>query len=188
MTIQRLERSPALRWRRDRDLSFQAWIDELDPACLPSARLVLHPDEVREAVTEVCKRAGTPSTPERTHLIEDVDAISTLFADLLQYPFLRLRFDVINTNACCKFHMDMVKARLICTYRGTGTQYGFAQWDRAPTQIRTVPTGSPIVLRGKHWPMDHRLSLLHRSPQIEGTGETRLLLVLDPVQERTNGP
>lgn len=51
---------------------------------------------------------------------------------------LRLRFDVINFNGCPKFHVDAVKARLVCTYRGTGTQYGLSVDGQDPEQIVTV--------------------------------------------------
>lgn len=36
-------------------------------------------------------------------------------------------------------------------------------------------------MRGKLWPPGPDPQLLHRSPPIEGTGETRLMLALDPV-------
>lgn len=46
-----------------------------------------------------------------------------------------------------------------------------------------MPTGAPIPLRGTLWPEGPRSGLLHRLPPIEGTGETRLVLVLDPVDD-----
>ncbi|MEM9762584.1 MAG: DUF1826 domain-containing protein, partial [Pseudomonadota bacterium] len=39
----------------------------------------------------------------------------------------------------------------------------------------------PIILRGTQWPETPRSGLLHRSPPIEGTGEARLILVIDPI-------
>jgi len=96
-------------------------------------------------------------------------------------PYLRLRLDVVRTNACRKFHIDAVTARLICTYRGTGTQYGISTDGADPKRVFTVPTGAPIILRGTLWPADLPSGLLHRSPPIVDTGETRLLLVIDPV-------
>ena len=97
--------------------------------------------------------------------------------------FLRLRLDVIAHDACRKFHIDAITARLICTYRGTGTQYGISTDGFEPTRIFTTPTGSPLILRGTLWPTNPPAGLLHRSPPIEGSGETRLLLVLDPVDD-----
>ena len=52
-----------------------------------------------------------------------------------------------------------------------------------PKQIFTVPTGSPMILRGSHWEQENRQGLLHRSPPIEGSGETRFVVVIDPVYE-----
>ena len=78
--------------------------------------------------------------------------------------------------------VDAVTSRLICTYRGTGTQYGIASDGEDPQRVFTAPTCMPIVLRGTLWPEDPPSGLRHRSPPIAGTGETRLLLVLDPVE------
>ena len=116
-------------------------------------------------------------------LIEDASALASIFADVMDSAYVRLRFDVVDTNACRKFHIDAVKARLVCTYRGTGTQYGLSENGHDPAQILTVPTGAPIILRGTRWPETQVSGVLHRSPPIAGTGETRLLLVLDPIDD-----
>jgi hypothetical protein len=115
--------------------------------------------------------------------VDDIAALAEIFAGLMRARWLRLRLDVVTTNACRRFHIDAVTARLVCTYRGTGTQYGISTDGAEPRRIFTVPTGSPIVLRGTLWPEHPRSGLLHRSPPIEGTGETRALLVLDPVDD-----
>ena len=116
-------------------------------------------------------------------LIEDASALASIFANVMDSAYVRLRFDVVDTNACRKFHIDAVKARLVCTYRGTGTQYGLSENGHDPAQILTVPTGAPIILRGTRWPETPVSGVLHRSPPIAGTGETRLLLVLDPIDD-----
>ena len=143
--------------------------------------MVLRPEAVPDAASQICDVCGTPDCAERARLIDDVAALADIFAGLMDAPYLQLRFDVVTDNACRKFHIDAVKARLICTYRGTGTEYGIARDGAEPPRIITVPTGAPILLRGKLWPESPRSGLLHRSPPIEGTGETRLVLVLDPV-------
>ena len=78
-------------------------------------------------------------------------------------------------------------ARLIRTYRGTGTQYGLANAAGDHETIHTVPTGAAIVLRCKRWPSKAKLDLVHRSPPIQGTGQTRLVLVLDPIADLDEG-
>jgi len=170
-------------WRRRPLPSFQSWIDALEPERLPTARVILRPGDVREAVVQICDATGTPDGCERELLVDDTAALADILAGLTPARYLRLRFDVITTNACRKFHIDTVTARLVCTYRGTGTQYGISTDGSEPRHVFTVPTGAPILLRGKLWPEPTTSGLLHRSPPIDGTGETRLVLVLDPLED-----
>ena len=170
-------------WQRRPLPSFQKWVDALAPDQLPKARVILRPEQVRDAVAGICDAGGTPDCPERDLLADDVAALADIFAKLMDTSFIRLRLDVINTNACCLFHMDAITARLICTYRGPGTQYGVSDGMAEPSQIFTTATGAPILLRGKLWPERPRSGLLHRSPPVKGTGLTRLVLVLDPIAD-----
>lgn len=168
-------------WRRRPPDGLQPWLDRLPAERLPTARTILPVTAVAAAVHAACDEAGTPRCAERDSLADDVSALATLFSGLLQASHLQLRFDVVDDNACTKFHIDNVPARLLCTYRGRGTEYGSARGRPEPERIRTVPTGAVAILRGAQWPAAERSDLLHRSPPIEGSGATRLLLVLDPV-------
>ena len=177
----------AVIWRRPELTALEPWIDALDPMQLPKVRMVLPAHTVREAVHQVCDSCGTPACNERNALVEDISDLAELFSDFMSTRYVRLRLDVVNTNACRKFHVDTVTARLVCTYRGTGTQYGTSQNKADPKRVFTVPTGSPILLRGTRWPEQPSSGLSHRSPPIQGTGETRLLFVLDPVADPYEG-
>lgn len=173
----------AVQWRRTPLPAFQTWMDGLAPQELPSLRAIFRAEQAVEIVRAACEASGTPAHDERDRFVDDVGALAALFARLMGSPYLRLRFDVVETNACCKFHIDAVEARLICTYRGRGTQYGLSRDGREPETVHCVPTGSPMIFKGTE---SHRRAgpvLLHRSPPIEGTGETRLLLVLDPIHD-----
>ena len=170
-------------WHRRPMSGFQSWIDALEPERLPKAREILRPETVRETLEAICDASGTPDCRERERLIDDTAALADIFLGVTSAPYLRLRFDVVTTNACRKFHIDAVTARLICTYCGTGTQYGISVDGAEPRRVFTVPTGAPILLRGTLWPERPKPGLRHRSPPIEGTGETRLLLVLDPISD-----
>jgi hypothetical protein len=171
----------AVVWRRQSLPSFQTWMNSLLPEALPQARLILRPEAVREVMAEVCDMSGTPPGAERDRLVDDIAALADIFAGLMRARWLRLRLDAVSTNACSRFHIDAVTARLICTYSGTGTQYGISTDGAEPRRVFHVATGAPILLRGTLWPGDPPSGLMHRSPPIEGTGETRLVLVLDPV-------
>ncbi len=176
-------------WQRQPLDSFQWWIDRLEPALLPRARIILRPELVRDAVLQVCDTCGTPASPERARLIDDIAALADIFATVMGARYLRLRLDVVNTDACRKFHIDAATARLVCTYRGTGTQYATGKQDRTGAgsaltgRMFTLPTGAPILLRGTLWREHPAAGLLHRLPPIAGTGQTRLVLVLDPVDD-----
>ncbi|WP_299847645.1 DUF1826 domain-containing protein [uncultured Roseovarius sp.] len=168
-------------WRRQTPPEVQAWLDKLDPEVLPRGRVILAANAVTDTIGHLFSTSGLPVGPEREWLHDDILTMVDVFSDLMSARFLRLRLDVVETNACRKFHIDAITARLVCTYRGTGTQYGISTDGRDPERVFTVQTGAPILLRGTLWPTQPLSGLLHRSPPIEGSGETRLVLVLDPV-------
>lgn len=169
-------------WRRQTPLDVQRWLDGLDPEHLPRGRVILRPEAVSESLQHLFDMYRLPDGDDRTWLHEDIVELATSFSDLLGALYIRMRLDVVTTNACRKFHVDAVTYRLVCTYRGTGTQYGIASAGNDPTQIFTAQTGAPILLKGT-LAAGPAAGLLHRSPPIEGTGETRLVLVLDPVTD-----
>lgn len=170
-------------WNRPTLPDIQRWINGLNAAHLPHGRIVLHRATVRDAVMTLWDNAGPSNSAERDWLINDVVSLADRFAEMMKVSYLRLRLETVKTNACRKFHVDAITARLVCTYRGTGTQYGTTSGNADPVQIETTPTGAPILLRGTLWPPMPATVLKHRSPPIEGTGEVRLVLVLDPVQD-----
>lgn len=169
--------------RREIPADVRTWFDTLPPDQLPGGRVILRPGAVPDAIYQLCEIAALPPGPEREWFQEDVIGLADSFADLMGAPFLRLRLDVVTNNACRKFHIDTILARLICTYRGPGTQYGVSQNWEDPRRILTVETGASFLLRGTLWPEDPTPSLRHRSPPIEGTSQTRLTLVLDPIYD-----
>lgn len=153
----------------------------LSDAQLPCDRGVLRPDAIRAHVLSLMPVVDAVDVASRDWLVEDIAKLATGFAALMEAPYIRLRLDVIKTNACRRFHIDAVTARLVCTYRGQTTQYGYAAPNTEPEEIHSVPQACPVILRGTKWADDAPTGLRHRSPPIEGTGETRLLLVLDPM-------
>lgn len=88
---------------------------------------------------------------------------------------LALRLEVIETDACRRFHADSVTLRTLCTYIGPGTQWHCVD---EPDAVRQVPTGAVAVFKGRT--LLDPPPVLHRSPPIIVSGERRLLLVIDP--------
>lgn len=177
----RQEDCAALVWQRTALTGFQEWLDNLDVDQIPEGRLVLRPRAIDDAVAQLCDMTGMPSSDGRQLLINDVAALGALFASLMEAQYVRLRLEKVTDNACRKFHRDTLTARLVCTYRGPGTEFGQAREDLDPDPIHAVPAFSPILLRGNHWLESPNSGLVHRSPPIEGTGQTRFVVVLDPI-------
>ena len=170
-------------WRRQTPPDVQSWLDGIDGEALPRARVVLPRHAVGEVVQQLFDMANLTDGAERAWLQQDIIGLADILSALMNARYLRLRLDVVTTNGCRKFHIDVATARLVCTYRGTGTQYGVSSDGDDPRRVFTVQTGAPILLRGTLRPTEPPSSLLHRSPPIEGTGETRFVLVLDPVDD-----
>lgn len=170
-------------WQRKVSETVLDWLAALDPGVLPQARQIVAVSGIGDAVEEALDRAQMPEGPGRAFLIEDITALANEFARIMDVPYMRLRLSGVSNNACRKFHVDAVRARLVCTYRGTGSQYGFAAEGNEPEEIFTESTGCPMLLRGLDWRETPVSGLVHRSPPIEGTGQTRLVLVLDPIDD-----
>ena len=168
-------------WRRYMQEGMQSWLDTLPVDQLPTGRIILPVLNVRSAVTELMNISKMPDCAERQLLLDDICLLAHEFNKLFASSYLRLRFDVITTNKCPKFHIDHVAARLLCTYRGAGTEYSFLDDQKRPAEIFSTPNCAAIVLRGTKWPTDCANNLVHRSPEINDGNETRLLFVIDPV-------
>ena len=166
-------------WQRKPIASFQDWVDGLPPEHLPELRTIVPLDRVESVVQAACDAKKLPAGPERNSLASDVAALAFIFGKIMDVHNVHLRFDVDDEVMCPKFHIDNVAARLLCTYRGPGTQYvAKANLDDSK-QIGQLTTGSVGLFRGKKWSSLESCTLLHRSPQIAPGSLTRLLLVID---------
>ncbi len=112
-------------------------------------------------------------------IAQDADALASQFAKIVGTDELRVRTEIVRSDACRKFHRDAVRARMICTYIGVGTEYCLASEEPEQAAIHCAPTGSPLFLKGKAWGDDQTAVLLHRSPPIEDKGAPRLVVVID---------
>jgi len=166
-------------WVRGRTPGFAAWIDALPPERLPSLRASCPVARVAEAAAKACDMAATPEGAGRDMLCDDIAALGEMFGQVMGCDQLRLRLDVVRSDACRRFHRDNVPARLLCTLRGRGTEYGLARDGGDPDPVLRMAAGDAGLFRGGAWPGAPRTRLLHRSPPIAGRGEARLLLVLD---------
>lgn len=170
-------------WQRRPQERLLAWIDALAPEKLPEMRLALPPNRVESYLERLCAARGGAGNPCGKMLASDAGFLATVFARVLKADRVTVRLDILRDDACRRFHLDNVPARLLCTYRGPGTEYGCAREGEDPDTIHRLQTGAVGLFRGRLWPGPEPSGIVHRSPPIAGRGETRLLLVIDPATD-----
>ncbi|WP_421779697.1 DUF1826 domain-containing protein [Kiloniella litopenaei] len=164
-------------WQRDLSVDFSNWIKGLSPENLPQFRSLVTVDALENSVHAACDLSHTPAGKHRDMLAGDIAALGFIMSEIMGSSLLHVRLEVVNTDACRKFHVDNMTARMLCTYLGRGTQIAQRGAESSPV---TVSAGDATLLRGARWPGKEETTIQHRSPPIAGTGETRLLLAIDP--------
>jgi hypothetical protein len=127
-------------------------------------------------------------------ILNDIKDLLLQFKELSGANSFRLLFTTVNTNMCSRFHTDMNDLRLLCTYNGPGTvwlsdsnvnrnaleTYGDNETIvKDNSQINYAKTGSVVLLKGAIFPLKGTKAIVHRSPTIEESGLSRLLLRID---------
>ncbi len=145
-------------------------------------------DDIDEPISHDTLATDIPALVEAARYDAMVDALTNeivplcqRFADIMDCVQMRLRLEVIETDACRKFHADNVSARLLMPLVGPGTQWIHAGGDESIYELQPGEVG---LFKGWRWTENPRI--LHRSPPVAATGATRLLFALNPV-ERNEG-
>lgn len=108
-------------------------------------------------------------------LAREIATLGLRFAKIMGCEALRLRLEVIETDACRRFHSDHVTARLLMPLVGPGTQWIETGSEEPIHELRPGDVG---VFKGRIWAEDPMI--LHRSPPIANTGQSRFLLAMNP--------
>lgn len=136
--------------------------------------------DLLEAAPSIIEVAGSPQeigaalAEANLDLARDAAALAARFAELMEVTSVSARLEAVTGDHCRKFHADYVDIRLIAIYAGPGTEY-LEQDGAAPARL---PVGWIGLFKGRAHGEAHS-PCLHRSPPIEGTGQRRLLLVID---------
>jgi hypothetical protein len=183
-----------LRAIREDDVSIAIW--EREPPSgttdiplknLSSFRFSASLGEIPDRLELELDSAGFNKGIRRNLLAIDIATLANRFGAVMNLTEAEIRLEHVTTNACKKFHGDYVTARLICTYAGPGTQWldGEDAEDCGcgePHNIQQMKAGDVALLKGRLWSENH--PAIHRSPPIEGSGEERLMLVINPPAPR----
>ncbi len=167
-------------WQRSLAPELQLWLDTLDCAQLPSLRTICPAHLAETVVLSALDTEGLGEGQGPSALARDAGELALAAGAVLKTRYVRLRFDVSRQRSCPKFHVDHVRARLLCTYRGPGTEYVPESALGSPGRCRQMTRGATGLFRGKLWLSAETCGLLHRSPGPASDGKARLLLVIDP--------
>ena len=73
-------------WERTPLKRFQDWIDRQNPLNLPKSRLIVPPEMVATALNNIVESSGLPSCEDRNIFVEDISALSLIFARTMHAP------------------------------------------------------------------------------------------------------
>ena len=140
-----------------------------------------------------------PASPGREDFAADIAFLVGIYNDLLGCPAIGLRLEVLNCAMCPRFHVDHTGIRLLCTYRGPGTEWledraadrsklgpvsaGICDEDSgiilSPTGIHHVEPYAIALLKGSRWQGNAGRGVVHRSPAVSVDEAPRVMLALD---------
>lgn len=147
---------------------------------------------------------GAADTPPRidlpglegpaTALARDIAALTELYTDLLGCPAVGVRLEALDRAMCPGWHSDRTGIRLLCTYRGPGTEWlDDTGIDRG--RLRALQPMPPsdraaafdiVLLKGSLWQGNAGRGAIHRSPAPRDG--IRYLLALDALWDAAAAP
>ena len=177
-------------WRRQPQPEIARELQDLHAVQLPDTRRESSAESFDEDVHDYLLSHGL--APDAfTHLRADMRLLADHFFRASGRDVLKFRLYTTRGNKCSKFHVDTRQLRLLCTYQGPGTEWlEESQVDRmalakgAPNEL-VIRHGEPSrfepfwvgIFKGD--PLFNWQGLVHRSPPISGSGQTRVIFCLD---------
>lgn len=172
-------------WRRTLPLCLHTLFNELDARRFTDIRVLVNTDEMWHTFEPHLDKCGMPPGEARDLLLEDLNTLVTAFSKIADTELVDVRLEYIRHDACWKFHRDWVEARLITTYIGPTTEWVLPSHAEQALDEQKEYTGPIQRLRlqdvaiFKGVRSEQGNGIVHRSPPIIGTGQTRLMLCLN---------
>ncbi len=172
-------------WRRTLPAELIAWIDRLAASDLPDLRILIEPDRLVSALNAELEAEGLPAGRMRDLLVADIEGLVLEFASITGVGQVDVRLECIDHDACKKFHRDWVEARLVTTYRGPATEWvpqahgeqALKDQEGFDGPLERLKQHDVAFFKGCH--SGSGRGVVHRSPPVAKTGQTRLLLCLN---------
>ena len=140
-----------------------------------------------------------PAGDGRDALNTDITLLADILAELLDAKTIGLRLEVIGKAMCPRLHVDRLGIRLLCTYRGPGSEWVDDEGvDRSrlgvganglpdessgllgpSSRIEVIPPFAVALLKGSLWQGNGGRGVIHRSPAVAPSEAPRILLAMD---------
>ena len=179
-------------WRRPAEALIADWLTENAGNLGCGLRQVITPGELPDL-------SRLPAGAGRDALAADIALQAELLAELLDATTIGYRLEVVGKAMCPRLHVDRVGIRMLCTYRGPGTEWvedasvdrrflGAASGGQPDetsglllpgNQIETIPPFSIALLKGSLWQGNGGRGIVHRSPAMAADEMPRVLLAMD---------
>ena len=179
-------------WQRPAQPAVIQELSFLQASDLPDVRCPTSLDSFDDDLSTLLQRQGLDPLAFKNWRV-DMCRLADLYFSVSENHDVTLRLETTDDDGCQRFHVDRTHLRLLCTYRGPGTEWlTDAQADRqaqhngAPNE-RIIRFGEPSRfepfwvgnLKGDAYPGNAGRGLVHLSPPIAGSGQTRVLFCLD---------
>jgi hypothetical protein len=185
-----------VRWRRQVDSGIEAYLQQM-----PVNSHLRNGFRIVIPAGEGLGLDFLPDLPGRQEMAQDISLIADIYSELLGCDEIALRLEVSSKAMCPRFHVDRTGIRLICTYRGQGTEWIDDKWvDRSKlgqgslgladdasglfdtrTTVEAAALFDVLLLKGSLWQENIRRGAIHRSPSVTGGNGPRILLVMDAI-------
>ena len=186
-------------WERPQNTDITGWCHHILSCCSVDFDGVVSvaPTTLSNAVAKIL--APFPSIYAQSAVSQDLEFLLGMFAQITAARSVRVRFGVVRSDECRKFHVDAVKVRLFCTYIGPGTEWIPDEdlvWEKLGQNDCCVDDYNAAILKpggcvqrlapfavalakGACWPGSSRGGVIHRSPPLEHLGLSRVRLILE---------
>lgn len=179
-------------WRRPADPIITDWLNEHASNLGSGLRQTLAPGQQPDL-------GRLPAGAGREALADDIALLADMLAELLDATTIGYRLEVVGKAMCPRLHVDRVGIRMLCTYRGPGTEWvEDASVDRrflgaasggqpdevsglllAGHSIESIPPFAVALLKGSLWQGNDGRGIVHRSPAVAADEAPRVLLAMD---------
>jgi len=177
-------------WRRRPAPEIADWLDTHVNSLGTGLRQTLSPGQTPEL-------GRLPAGAGREALAEDLRLLAEMLGELLDATTIGFRLEIVRQAMCPRLHVDRVGIRMLCTYRGPGTEWveahdvdrrflgagsGGLPDDtsgllRPGYRIESIPPFTVALLKGTLWQGNTGRGIVHRSPTVQSP--PRILVALD---------